>query len=265
MKISAAMVVISIMSMKLEFSNAHSKHMICKSVDDVFNEETEAFGNPLTRRHHQGISGKRGAKGDKGNQGQPGAKGEPGIAAIVDYERVNATIKRLVETAVAAELKSLEERLFEQINETTKPHVKAESCTGFVYTEYCYWVEIHLSSDINYAEAKKICLRNSGKPADIVNSQHYQLVNNEIRLNMPSALSYVHAWLSMTINPLSGAVRFSGGKSARTVNYYPEYPKSTASYTQMAIGVRKDTSDSAQGMFNYTPINGLMGVVCQNN
>ncbi|XP_039262456.2 uncharacterized protein LOC120338505 isoform X2 [Styela clava] len=235
MKISAAMVVISIMSMKLEFSNAHSKHMICKSVDDVFNEETEAFGNPLTRRHHQGISGKRGAKGDKGNQGQPGAKGEPGIAAIVDYERVNATIKRL------------------------------ESCTGFVYTEYCYWVEIHLSSDINYAEAKKICLRNSGKPADIVNSQHYQLVNNEIRLNMPSALSYVHAWLSMTINPLSGAVRFSGGKSARTVNYYPEYPKSTASYTQMAIGVRKDTSDSAQGMFNYTPINGLMGVVCQNN
>nr|XP_039268801.1 uncharacterized protein LOC120343847 [Styela clava] len=166
-----------------------------------------------------------GAKGDKGDRGQPGAKGEPGIAAIVDYERVNATINRFVEAAVAAEFKSLEERLFVQIYET-RSAVKAESCTGFIYTEYCYWVKIHSIRDINYAEAKTICSRNSGKPADIVNSRHYQLVNNHIRLNMPSSVSYVNAWLSMTINPSSEAVRFSGGNSANNVKYHPDYPKS---------------------------------------
>nr|XP_039268800.1 pulmonary surfactant-associated protein A1-like [Styela clava] len=258
MKISTAIVFISIISMKLEFANANSKHMICKSVDDVFNEETEAVGIPLTRRLYQGSPGKRGAKGDNGDHGQPGAKGEPGIAAVVDYD----TIKRFVEAAVAAEMKSIEERLFEQINET-RSSVKAESCTGFIYTEYCYWVEIHSISNTTYAEAKTICLRNSGKPADIVDSQHYQLVNNHIRLNIPSFVSYVNAWLSMTINPSSGTVRFSDGNSASNVKYYPKYPKSTASYTQMAIGVRKDPSDSRQGMFNYTPASNFMGVVCQ--
>ncbi|XP_077968852.1 uncharacterized protein LOC144422844 [Styela clava] len=262
MKISTAIVFISVISMMLDFANANSKHMICKSVDEVFNEETEAVGNQLTRRHHRGIPGKRGAKGEKGDRGQPGVKGEPGIAAIVDYDTVNATIKRFVGAAVAAELKALEERLFEQINETKSP-VKAESCTGFIYTEYCYWVEIHSKSDTNYAEAKTICLQNSGKPADIVDSQHYQLVNNHIRLNMPSSVSYVNAWLSMTINPSSGAVRFSSGNSARNVNYFPSYPKSTASRTQMAIGVQKDPSHSSQGMFNSPPNGNLMGVVCQ--
>ena len=71
------------------------KHMICKSVEDVF--ESSPFNRQTSESGAvQGPPGKRGATGVKGEAGDRGEKGDRGSPAIVDYEHMQEVIEEKV-------------------------------------------------------------------------------------------------------------------------------------------------------------------------
>ncbi|XP_077970637.1 uncharacterized protein LOC120327867 [Styela clava] len=238
-----------------------SKHMICKNVDDVFAEDEDSsilnYGSAHSRRL-QGMPGKRGLKGENGVIGMPGVKGQQGAPGIVDYQKVNATVEQLIENSVEKLVTSRIEELGERLDELKKMFLG--TCDGVVYLGQCYIASLHTAQDVNYDKAVAMCTKMSAKTADIIDSQHYDLVLKYIRTLMSSSI--VEVTLAMTYDHSTKRVLLSNGNTASYTNYYSGYPDVTASYTQMGIAVRNPSSGD-QGMYNYPRLYDRHGVLCR--
>nr|XP_039268826.1 mannose-binding protein-like [Styela clava] len=255
---------------------APSQHMICKNVDGVFAEDENDLipsRGSAHSRSFQSLPGKRGPKGERGGIGMHGVKGQQGESGIVDYQKVNATVEQLfekfVQKSVASRIEELEERMLTKLDEAVQKldekideidTILLGSCDGVSYLGKCYIASLHTAYDVNYDQAVAMCGERSGKPADIIDSQHYDLVLKYIRSLMSS--SYASIWLAMTYVHQTKKALLSSGTTAPYTNYYPGNPSSSASYTGMEIGVRNPSS-SSQGMFNYARSYTRHGVLCQ--
>nr|XP_039273842.1 pulmonary surfactant-associated protein A-like isoform X2 [Styela clava] len=212
---------------------ADSKHLVCKTVEDIFDETNQEGLSSDTNPRRRGIPGKRGPQGVEGQPGSRGPKGKDGDPGIVNYERINATI---------------EER------------VQAE-CPGIRYQRKCYWSVIHTSIDVSYEQALQLCRKKSGYPADILNSQHYTMVSNYVRTNLPTSTNAVYLWIGMTYNPQTKVLKLSDGSKAPYVTWYPDYPTIDEDRTGMGFQVNRDENDVHQGMFNWH--GNQWGVICE--
>nr|XP_039268794.1 uncharacterized protein LOC120343840 [Styela clava] len=159
---------------------SQSQHMICKNVDDVFDENDSISSRESTHsRSFQGPPGKRGLKGEMGGLGMPGVKGQQGDSGNVDYQKVNATVEqlfeKLVEKSVASRIEELEERMLAKHDELNKK-IWLGPGDGVVHLGKCYIASLHTARDVNYDEAVAMCTKLSAKPADIIGSQHYDMV-----------------------------------------------------------------------------------------
>nr|XP_039268827.1 mannose-binding protein-like [Styela clava] len=246
---------------------APSQHMICNNVDDVFaedeNDSIPSRGSAHSRRF-QSLPGKRGSKGERGEMGMHGVKGQQGESGIVDYQKVNATVEQLferfVENSVASRVEELEERMLAKLEEAVQKldeKILQGSCDGVSYLGKCYIASLHIERDVNYDQAVAMCGERSAKPADIIDSQHYDLVLKYIRSVL--SISYAELWLGMKYDHQTKRALLSSGTTAPYTNYHPGHPRP---YTLMAIVVRNPSS-SNQGMFNTHPSSNLNGVLCQ--
>nr|XP_039270371.1 uncharacterized protein LOC120345052 [Styela clava] len=243
-----------------------SQHMICKNVDDVFAEdENDSIPSRGSTHSHRspGPPGKRGLKGEMGGIGMPGVKGQQGDPGIVDYQKVNATVEqlfeKLVEKSVISRIEELEERMLAKLGELDEK-IESEPCDGVLHLGKCYVASLHTARDINYNEAVAMCTKLSAKPADIIGSQHYDLVFKYIRTVMSS--SYDEFWLAMTFDHSTNRVLLSNGTAAPYVKHYHGKPLTSATNTQIAISVR-NPSRGQQGMFNAPRSYPTNGVLCQ--
>ena len=71
---------------------ATQKHLICKSVDDVFVEHNGGRHDSQVMRGRS-FPGKQGPKGERGEYGPPGIPGRPGINASVDDDMISKMIE----------------------------------------------------------------------------------------------------------------------------------------------------------------------------
>ncbi|XP_077968856.1 uncharacterized protein LOC144422847 [Styela clava] len=149
------------------------------------------------------------------------------------------------------------------VQTTPEPAVKtirSGPCDGVVHLGKCYLVSLHTITDVNYYEAVAMCIKMSAKPADIIDSQQYELVFKYIRTLMFS--TYATLWLAMTIDHSTNRVLLSNGAAAPYIHYIPGEPTKTETYTQIAIAVA-NPSRSSQGMFNAERSYSNNGVLCQ--
>nr|XP_039268795.1 mannose-binding protein A-like [Styela clava] len=148
--------------------------------DDVFGENDSISSRGSTHSHRSpGPPGKRGLKGEMGGIGMPGVKGQQGDPGIVDYQKVNATVeelfKKLVEKSVISRIEELEERMLAKLGELEEK-IESGPCDGVVHLGKCYQASLHTARDVTYDEAVAMCTKMSAKPADIIDSQHYDLI-----------------------------------------------------------------------------------------
>ena len=76
-------------------ASCSNKNFICKSVDDVFTESSEA-GVASAPPKQRGIPGKRGPPGRRGDKGEKGIQGTPGTCANVDSEMLSKLIEEKI-------------------------------------------------------------------------------------------------------------------------------------------------------------------------
>ncbi|XP_039273844.2 uncharacterized protein LOC120347806 [Styela clava] len=235
---------------------ADSKHLVCKTVENIF-DETNQEGLPSeTNPRRRGIPGKRGPQGVGGQPGPRGPKGEVGDPGIVNYERINATIEERVQSGMDEMADIIEERIMEKIR-----RAQEEECPGIRYQRKCYWSVIHTSRDVSYEQALQMCRKKSGYPADILDSQHYTMVSNYVRTNLPTSTNAVYLWIGMTYNPQTNILKLFDGIKAPYVTWYPNYPKTIEDRTGMGFQVDRDENSENQGMFNWH--DNQWGVLCE--
>nr|XP_039273841.1 pulmonary surfactant-associated protein A-like isoform X1 [Styela clava] len=235
---------------------ADSKHLVCKTVEDIFDETNQEGLSSDTNPRRRGIPGKRGPQGVEGQPGSRGPKGKDGDPGIVNYERINATIEERVQAGIDQMADIIEERILEKVR-----RAQERECPGIRYQRKCYWSVIHTSIDVSYEQALQLCRKKSGYPADILNSQHYTMVSNYVRTNLPTSTNAVYLWIGMTYNPQTKVLKLSDGSKAPYVTWYPDYPTIDEDRTGMGFQVNRDENDVHQGMFNWH--GNQWGVICE--
>ncbi|XP_077971657.1 uncharacterized protein LOC120346718 isoform X1 [Styela clava] len=152
--------------------HGNSKHMICKTVKDVFTGKAD-HDIPTTSQRHHGLPGKRGPQGFKGERGIPGSKGEKGDPGVFNYNRVNEKIEETIEQA-NGNLTRRVEQLEELVLELNKNYLKDSKrgdvepiCNGIAYRKTCYWTVLRSSRNVNWDGASAICAQRQGKLAFI--------------------------------------------------------------------------------------------------
>ncbi|XP_039268794.2 uncharacterized protein LOC120343840 [Styela clava] len=131
---------------------------------------------------------------------------------------------------------------------------------GVVHLGKCYIASLHTTRDVNYEEAVAMCTKLSAKPADIIGSQHYDMVLKYIRTMMSS--SYEEVWLAMTFDHSTNRALLSNGTTAPYITYFSGQPNKPATHTLMAFGAR-NPSRGQQGMFNAPRSYTTNGALCQ--
>ncbi|XP_039271909.2 uncharacterized protein LOC120346272 [Styela clava] len=246
----------------------NSKHMICKTVEDVFAGEG-GHAIPTTSQRDHGMPGKRGPQGFKGERGISGSKGEKGGSGVVNYNRINEKIEETIEQAngnLTIRVKKLEELVLELKKNASKDSGRDDVepiCNGIAYRRTCYWAVLSSSKNINLEEAFAICAKKRGKPAFIQDSQHFEQIKTYVRPLIPPSQSWVHIWLGMTINPSTRTVTLADGSIAPFVRWLSGYPDSGSSYTSLQLQVYKQSSQQHQAMYNFYPESKEHGVLCQ--
>nr|XP_039264642.1 uncharacterized protein LOC120340449 [Styela clava] len=105
----------------------------------------------------------------------------------------------------------------------------------------------------------------NGKPANIYDLRHYQLLLPYLRSLIPGGQTYIDIWTGMEYK--NNQLSLSDGRpiTIATEVWAPNFPKFDASRTNVAVRVEKDpgNADTYQGMFNYPPFYSYNGVICE--
>ncbi|XP_077976143.1 uncharacterized protein LOC120334847 [Styela clava] len=117
------------------------------------------------------------------------------------------------------------------------------------YKKICFRAVVYDARNVTFNDAKAICKSMNGKPANIYDLKHYQLL-------LPYLRSLIH---------FNNQLLLSGGKpiTIATEVCYPSFPVSDASWNNVGVYVNKDPEDTIQGMFNIAPSYNRNGVICE--
>nr|XP_039270488.1 uncharacterized protein LOC120345142 [Styela clava] len=104
---------------------------------------------------------------------------------------------------------------------------------------------------------------NYGKPANIYDLAHYQLLRTYFRSLIPAVWARIDIWTGMEYK--NNQLLLSSGDpiTMATEVWYPGYPRFDASFTNVAVGVNEAPEYEDQGMYNHLPSWSLHGVICE--
>ncbi|XP_039269713.1 uncharacterized protein LOC120344517 [Styela clava] len=141
---------------------------------------------------------------------------------------------------------------------------KAEIKCDVTYKTKCFRIVVYDTRNVTFNDAQPICKSmNNGKLANIYDLAHYQSLRTYLRSLIPASSTYKAIWTGMQYK--NNQLLLSSGEptSIATEVWYPGYPKSDASWTNVGVDVNKDPEFSRQGMFNEQPSYSLHGIICE--
>ncbi|XP_077968833.1 uncharacterized protein LOC144422837 [Styela clava] len=210
-----------------------------------------------------------GEKGPKGDWGLPGVKGKPGLAGVVDYEKINATIKYMMKSAMEkhrAETNETINKLLARI-ETLEEH-KTISAPSTLFpppgiaeqdiVRYDGKIFIPLASEkIRKASAITKCQKLGGELANIFDQNHMNKIMTFIRDNKMNGQEYKVFWLGMTYDPINQILRFRNGTviSQSGFKWHRGFPLNGygySSFTNMCIRITENSAMPHQYIYNHS-------------
>nr|XP_039253900.1 uncharacterized protein LOC120330966 [Styela clava] len=149
------------------------------------------------------------------------------------------------------------------IKKSRDEKIKAENKCEVTYKKKCYRAVVYDVRNVTFHDAKAICKSMNGKPANIYDLKHYQLLLPHLRSVIPAGRTWMWFWTGMKYK--NNQLLLFGGKpiTIATEVLHPYYPRSYASLTNVAVGINKDPEDARQGMLNYLPSLSIHGVICE--
>ncbi|XP_039269591.2 uncharacterized protein LOC120344427 [Styela clava] len=228
------------------------QRMTC-TVDETFvdNGNTE----PGSNTRLQEIQGPVGPKGSRGFKGEQGSTGE------VDYEKINATIKHMLESAIEKQ----RAELFDRIEKLEHPPPAGFSEQDIV--RYDGRIFIALASEtVRKPSAPAKCQELGGELANIYNQVHMDKIMTFIRDNKLNGEERKFFHLGMIYDPFNHALHFRNGTiiSQRIFKWHIGYPVTghlNSARTNMQIGVGEDSTNVDQYLINSPKYNSY--VLCE--
>nr|XP_039258175.1 uncharacterized protein LOC120334743 [Styela clava] len=131
------------------------------------------------------------------------------------------------------------------------------------YKEKCFQAVVYDVWNITFNNAEPTCESMNGKPANIYDLKHYQLLLPYLRSLMPACRTYIYIWTGMEYK--NNQLLLSNGRpiTIATEVWVPNYPVSEASWTNVGVRVNKDPGYAYQGMINDPPSYTNNGVICE--
>ncbi|XP_077976231.1 uncharacterized protein LOC120341307 [Styela clava] len=156
------------------------------------------------------------------------------------------------------------------IKKSRDEKIKAETKCDVTYKKKCYRAVVYDVRNVTFTDAKAICKSKNGKPANIYDLKHYQLLLPYLRSPIPGGgWPYIAGQILMRIwtgmEYKNNQLLLSNGKpiTIATEVWFPDYPSPEASRTNVGVVVDKDPEYADQGMFNRSPSHSFHGVICE--
>ncbi|XP_077976375.1 uncharacterized protein LOC120340448 [Styela clava] len=149
------------------------------------------------------------------------------------------------------------------IKKSRDEKIKAENKCDVTYKKKCYRAVAYDVTNVNFNDAKAICKSMNGKPANIYDLKHYQLMLPYLRSLIPGGWGLIDIWTGMEYK--NNQLLLSNGRpiTIATEVWYPKSPGSEASWTNVGVYVDKDPENAYQGMINKYPSSSFHGVICE--
>lgn len=235
-------------------AHANNRHMICKDVGNIFDEQAGGPRHPV-----------RPPPGKRGPVGPPGPKGDQGDPGEVDYSIINETIKEIVKAQIQEQLSHFSSKMNQNTQAThvvtsVERHTVCQMEGARAYKNKCYWLILKTDNEYGFSGAQKLCSEAGGEPGDVLDQQHYDMIEEMFRAQSPGTRWF---WTGMDINPTTKVARYSDGSQAQFVKWYSSsYPSTSSSDNRILIQIEGNTSGN-QGMYNRPASNSAYGAFCQ--
>ncbi|XP_077975756.1 uncharacterized protein LOC144431468 isoform X1 [Styela clava] len=127
----------------------------------------------------------------------------------------------------------------------------------------CSQAVVYDVNNVTFNDAEPICKSmNIGKPANIYDLTHYQMLLTHLRPLIPAGRKNTYIWTGMKYK--NNQLLLSSGENITlaTEVWYPAYPRSDTSYTNVGVAVSKYPEYTYQGIWNINPSWSFHGVIC---
>nr|XP_039255399.1 uncharacterized protein LOC120332262 [Styela clava] len=139
---------------------------------------------------------------------------------------------------------------------------KADIKCDVKYDSKCFRIVVYGTRNVTFNDSESICKSmNIGKPANIYNLTHYQILLSHLRPLIPAGWTLIGIWTGMEYKNNQLLLSSGGSITLATEVWHSGYPHTYASYTNVAVGVDKDPT--YQGIFNGIPSLSVHGVICE--
>nr|XP_039265734.1 uncharacterized protein LOC120341307 isoform X2 [Styela clava] len=131
------------------------------------------------------------------------------------------------------------------------------------YKKKCYRAVVYVLANVTLNNAESTCESMNGKPANIYDLKHYQLLLPYLRSVIPAGRTYIEIWTGMEYK--NNQLLLSNGIpiTIATEVWYPNFPISDTFRTNVGVRIRKYLESANQGMFNDPPSSSFHGVICE--
>nr|XP_039265733.1 uncharacterized protein LOC120341307 isoform X1 [Styela clava] len=150
------------------------------------------------------------------------------------------------------------------IKKSRDEKIKAENKCDVTYKKKCYRAIVYDVQNVTFTDAEAICKSKNGKPANIYDLKHYQLLLPYLRsLILASGRTWINIWTVMEYK--NNQLLLSNGIpiTIATEVWYPNFPISDTFRTNVGVRIRKYLESANQGMFNDPPSSSFHGVICE--
>ncbi|XP_077976447.1 uncharacterized protein LOC144411751 isoform X2 [Styela clava] len=149
------------------------------------------------------------------------------------------------------------------IKKSRDEKIKAETKCDVTYKKKCYRAVVYEVQNVTVNDIEAICKSKNGKPANIYDLKHYQLLLPYLRSLMPAGQTWIEICTGMEYKNNHLLLSDVRPITIATEVWYPNYPRSTASLTNVGVRIAEDPESAYQGMFDHPPSLSFQGVICE--
>nr|XP_002129032.4 uncharacterized protein LOC100183685 isoform X1 [Ciona intestinalis] len=175
------------------FFHTHGDYLVCKPVNEMFeNIEINA-----TR-----TSAGRVSVGRPGKRGPPGRTGPQGIPGVVDWLEIDRRIQMAVTSYLRSNpTSSIITNAISTTSATTRTAVTiattqtTDECEGVTFERWCVWMPQHGVTRKN--QAISVCNNAGGSLVEIINNAMYDVIYDYVNRTYVTSNNFVQTWTGM--------------------------------------------------------------------
>ncbi|XP_077968739.1 uncharacterized protein LOC120344643 [Styela clava] len=160
--------------------------------------------------------------------------------------------------------KSDESEIARLIKKSLDEKKKAENKCDVTYKTKCFRIVVYGTHNVTFNDAEPICKSmNNRKLANIYELAHYQSLLPYLRSLIPAGIEWIEIWTGMEYKNNQLLLLSGEPITIATEVWYPSYPTSDESRTNVVVQIHKDQEFVRQGMINAKPSWSKYGVICE--